>query len=69
MPSKIEIVQVDSDIFFNGTDLIKGCILLNYEDLKEYYNSIYQEIKKYNPVELKALKNRDVDFLAIYGGN
>lgn len=69
MFDRIMTVECDSEIFFNETDLIGGCILLNYEDLKEYYNSIYQEIKKYNPVELKALKNRDVDFLAIYGDN
>jgi hypothetical protein len=64
--SKVLTVECDSEIFFNETDILKGCIHLDYDDLEYDYPSIFNELKRTNPYELEQLKNKEVDYLAVY---
>lgn len=66
MFDRIMTVECDSEIFFNETDVLKGCLMFDYDTLKEDYSSIFKEIERDYPQELKALKNKDIDYLAVY---
>lgn len=66
MFDRIMTVECDSEIFFNETDVLKGCLMFDYDTLKEDYPSIFKEIERDYPFELNELKEDKIDYLAIY---
>lgn len=63
---RVMTVECDSEIFFNETDIVSGCIHLDYDDLVMDYPSIFKEIERDYPFELNELKENRIDYLAIY---
>lgn len=66
MFDKIMTVECDSEIFFNETDVLKGCLLFDYDTLCYDYPSIFKEIERDYPNELQALKDGQINYLAVY---
>ena len=63
---RVMTVECDSEIFFDETDIVSGCIHLDYDDLVMDYPNIFKEIEKNYPFELNELKEDRIDYLAIY---
>ena len=62
---KVIRIGLDSEIFYDNVSQNVTEYWANYEGLLEDMPSIYKLLNIYHSEELKALKNKDIDYIAL----
>lgn len=62
---KVVRIGLDSEIFYDNVSQNVTEYWVNYEGLLEDIPSIYKLLNIYHPEELKALKNKEIDYIAL----
>lgn len=62
---KVALAEIDSELFFDEISMDTKSWSFDYDDLAEN-TKVFEYVKEYYPKELKALKNKEIDYLEIY---
>lgn len=63
--SKVATVEIDSELFFDEISMDTKSWSFDYYDL-EQNTEVFKYVQEYYPQELKALKNKEIDYLEVY---